>query len=771
MRRRCISLAALASAVLLAAVRVEALDSWVAVGPFGSAVKVVAVDPYTPTTLYAGTPQGVYRSPDGGTTWSATGLVDVDINAIAFDPASSTTLYAATSAGMVLRTTDLALSWEPSTNGLPPDDSINALVVAPGGALYVGTRAHGVYTATAWGNDWSALPTGMTDTHVRSLVLDPTTPTTLYAGTTTGGVFRTTDGGGTWTAVNTGLGGFKVAALDLRPGVALLAGTNVGVFKSTDGGDTWTASPQSINVRAIARDPQNALIVYAGADGGGMFASGDAGTNFAAINTGLGNRLVRDVAVNPTNPAVLYAGTAGGGVSISNDFGAHWNAANDGLPGLGVTGLALDPRTPWTLYAAVKGAGVFVTIDGGTTWTQAIRGLGFFDMTALALDPLGPDTLYAGTTAGLYRTADDAALWTAINGSGDTNLPDLHVVSLAVDPMTVGTLYAGTADGGAFKSINKGNDWTVTALTGTSIQCMTIEPTGSSTLFAGTPFGVERTDDGGETWADTSLEADVRALALDPGSGVVYAGTAAGVFAMTDTASWDSRGLDSSVVASIAFDPAHIGTLYAGTNGGVFASTNDGGSWTPANGGFPVGTLPDVTALAIDQTGTVVYAGSAESGVFRSGTPPTTTTTTLSSVTTTTSGTPLASPCALGCDDGDPCTTDTCASGACRHDPLQGFEAASCVLVTPALPFDVCGGAIPSSVARRIDRARTLIENTAQMVPRRAKASLARAWRMLRAARRLTLAAGKRGTLPAACTDALARLLAKAAARTRALYH
>src|SRR5262249_34476293 len=150
------------------------------------------------------------------------------------------TLYAATSAGGGWRTTDLALEWAPRTTGLPSDDSINALVVTPGGALYAGTRAHAVYTAATWCADWTAGTGWMADQHVRSLVVDPTTPTTLYAGTTTGGVFRTTDGGGTWAAANAGLGSFKVAALDLRPGVALLAGTNVGVSKSTDGGDTWT---------------------------------------------------------------------------------------------------------------------------------------------------------------------------------------------------------------------------------------------------------------------------------------------------------------------------------------------------------------------------------------------------------------------------------------------------------------------------------------------------------------------------------------------------
>ena len=164
--------------------------------------------------------------------------------------------------------------------------------------------------------------------------------------------------------------------------------------------------------------------------------------------------------------------------------------------------------------------------------------------------------------------------------------------------------------------------------------------------------------------------------------------------------------------------------------------------------------------------------GTSAGGVFRSGTLPSTTATTVSSTTSTTVATTTrpASACALGCDDGDPCTTDFCAAGVCRHDPAIGFDAVTCALRRTALPFDACGGVIPSALAGRIDRARSLIDTTRQTTPRRVRRSLARAFRILRAARRLALAAGRRGEISADCTDALARLLADAAARTRALY-
>ena len=50
-----------------------------------------------------------------------------------------------------------------------------------------------VFKSTNGGENWSAVNTGLTDTAVRALAIDPATPTTLYAGTNGGGVFAIQD--------------------------------------------------------------------------------------------------------------------------------------------------------------------------------------------------------------------------------------------------------------------------------------------------------------------------------------------------------------------------------------------------------------------------------------------------------------------------------------------------------------------------------------------------------------------------------------------------
>ena len=65
----------------------------------------LALDPTTPTTLYAGTDGGgVFKTTDGGASWSPvnTGLTcgrslsPCNVSALALDPTTPTTLYAGT---------------------------------------------------------------------------------------------------------------------------------------------------------------------------------------------------------------------------------------------------------------------------------------------------------------------------------------------------------------------------------------------------------------------------------------------------------------------------------------------------------------------------------------------------------------------------------------------------------------------------------------------------------------------------------------------------
>jgi len=72
-------------------------------------VYVLAIDPDTPTILYAGTQcSGVLKSLDGAESWSAVnnGLTIPNVDALAINPITPTTLYAGTYGGGVFRSVD-----------------------------------------------------------------------------------------------------------------------------------------------------------------------------------------------------------------------------------------------------------------------------------------------------------------------------------------------------------------------------------------------------------------------------------------------------------------------------------------------------------------------------------------------------------------------------------------------------------------------------------------------------------------------------------------
>jgi photosystem II stability/assembly factor-like uncharacterized protein len=142
-----------------------------------SSTTTLTIDPKTPTTLYAGTEEGVFQSTDGGGNWSQVGndlMTPADVSVLAIDPVTPTTLYA-------------------------------------------GTNGSGVFKSTDGGASWREVNSGLKDAnrrYVRGFVIDPVMPTTLYAGTDDG-VYKSTDGGNNWSQANVGLPKSTIGALTL----------------------------------------------------------------------------------------------------------------------------------------------------------------------------------------------------------------------------------------------------------------------------------------------------------------------------------------------------------------------------------------------------------------------------------------------------------------------------------------------------------------------------------------------------------------------------
>ena len=255
-------------------------------------------------------------------------------------------------------------------------------------------------------------------------------------------------------------------------------------------------------------------------------------------------------------------------------------------------------------------------------------------VVSIALHPTKPNLLYIATDEAVYKTRDEGATWTRLNGE----LTRTRVISLAIDPQLPANVIAGTNGDGTYKSPDGGRNWhqfnegiqkgTISAI----VNQVVFNPYGTDTLYAGTTVGVFRSSNGGRTWTErmqgmTEINFVVT-LAIDPERpNIMFAGTTGGVYRTKNaTESWEkiTTGMvpfDAKMasmalgVNSIVIDPINTHVVYAGTTQGLFKSSNHGEQWSKIQQ-----TLGDVyiSGIQLDPFDTKIVYLATSQGVRKS---------------------------------------------------------------------------------------------------------------------------------------------------------
>ncbi len=298
-------------------------------GPFGAIILAIAVHPTDSKLLYLGSfGRGVFRSKDGGKVWitSNDGLENLQVQSLAIDPVTPTLLYAGTDAG-VFTSANGGEQWALASKDLA-ERNIRALAIVPSNParLYAGTDT-GVFESTDGGGSWRAANEGLTAKDVRALAINPQDPQILYAATF-GGVFKSTDGGDRWTATTQGLGNEKIRTLILhpqRPSTLYAGAATRGVFVSEDGGASWRPATQGmgdLSVMTLAILPSSSTI-YAGTTAG-LLQSNNSDSTWEQVEPDSFSLSITALATDLRTPQTLYVGT-GGLFFKSVDGGENWS--------------------------------------------------------------------------------------------------------------------------------------------------------------------------------------------------------------------------------------------------------------------------------------------------------------------------------------------------------------------------------------------------------------------------------------------------------------
>jgi photosystem II stability/assembly factor-like uncharacterized protein len=308
-------------------------------------IVVIQLHPKNPDILYVTTNDYIYKSRDGGKTWAniSKGMSHSRVIAMAVDPFYPATVYAGTKGDAVYKSYDGGQRWASMRSGL--DDAtissvVNQFVFDPydSNHVFVATTM-GIFETKSGGGNWTKRMEGMKEVlMVVSLCMDPTRPAILYAGTS-GGVYKTVNEGGYWEKVNNGLvppemikssRALNVTSIQVDPFEpdTVYAATLAGLFKSTDGAKSWNRIGESLSdqmIIAMILDRSRKGVIYI-AGRQGVHRSADAGMTWKTLNNGFASMNVRSIAQSATDANLFYAGTNGSGLYRSRDSGETWES-------------------------------------------------------------------------------------------------------------------------------------------------------------------------------------------------------------------------------------------------------------------------------------------------------------------------------------------------------------------------------------------------------------------------------------------------------------
>ncbi len=332
---------------------------------------------------------------------------------------------------------------------------------------------------------------------------------------------------------------------------------------------------------------------------------------------------INDIEVHPTNSRILYAGAAGGGVWKSTDAGLTFNPIfEDYCQSIGT--IALDPNDAdntiyvgtgetWTRNSVSVGDGLFKSVDGGANWNR----IGFEKSERISnviVNPKNSDEIYVGVLGalwsdneerGVYKSSDGGKTWEKLlyfdtkTGCADLTMdpgnPDILYASMWEFRRTAWSFESGGKNSALYKSTDGGKTWNKihNGFPKGSLGRLgiAIAPSNTDVLYTVIEAeederkGLYRSDDAGNSWEQLNNDFGITVrpfyfsrINVDPrDENVVVKAGLFGSISRDGGKTFKNLGTMHPDIHDIVFGVKDSDVMYVGTDGGVYRS-HDGGT-------------------------------------------------------------------------------------------------------------------------------------------------------------------------------------------------
>lgn len=549
------------------------------------AIGRVVIDPTNPDVVYvaavghlwgANSERGLFKTSDGGKTWNKALFINdnTGVTDVAIDPQSPTTLYAAayerrrTVWGFngggpdsgVYKSTDGGATWTKLTTDLPNSGDIGRIAVAVYRknpnivyALIQNNKDGGVFRSEDKGATWKRMSSeDPRPSYFSQIRIDPNNDLRIWMGGVN--LYYSEDGGKTFSQqrVRDVHSDFHGIWIDPENSNFMLVGCDGGVYESRDAGRDW----DHLNTMTLGQayevgyDNQEPYHVCAGYQDNAewcgpsrtWFAGGIPNSAWFMVGGGDGFYVKPD----PSDPDTIYTESQDGNIQrrdLRNNEALNIRPVppNDSNPPYRFnwnSPLLISSRDHNTIYYG--GNFLFKSTDRGNSWTKLggdlttgvdrntlpVLGalptkdtLSLYDgvewyptITTIDESPLSSSILWVGTDDGnLQVSRDGGQNWENVASRVPGVPKGTYVTRVVASKYDEGTAYV-TFDGHRsndfhvylFKTTNYGHTWKnlgveIPEATGT-LHVVREHPSDKNMLFVGAEFGAYFSLDGGQTW-------------------------------------------------------------------------------------------------------------------------------------------------------------------------------------------------------------------------------------------------------------------------------